>query len=84
MPPDARIVWRDWPEGSVIFDRELGDTHSLSRLGAALLRELLLDHHRPDQDLRQRLALADPDLPMLDFDSTLRDTRGLIQRLGLG
>lgn len=84
MRPEARIAWRNWPEGSVIFDRELGDTHSLSRLGAALLRELLLDRHCPEQTLRQRLELAEPGLPMLDFDTTLRDTRGLIQRLGLG
>lgn len=37
----ARIACRAWPDEVVVFDRRDGDTHILSGLSAALMRELL-------------------------------------------
>lgn len=49
----GRFLFREWPEGTVVFDRRFGNTHALDRLNADVLRsELALDgarHHTEDE-----------------------------------
>lgn len=46
-PGEGRFLIQVWPEGCVVFDRQLGNTHAMDELTGAVFR-LLLDH--PDAE----------------------------------
>ncbi len=59
--PPARFAWRDWAEGSVVFDRRLGHTHSLNLQTALVLRTMLAEPHATASELHAFIGQQLPD-----------------------
>ncbi|GAA5178799.1 hypothetical protein GCM10025771_18860 [Niveibacterium umoris] len=58
---DARWICREWPDGSVYYDRLTGTTHGLSALAAEVLALPLGSRYDPDSAsdaIAARLSLA--------------------------
>lgn len=50
-----RFLLQRWPEGLVVFDRELGDTHAMGEPTASLFEAWLSQHQRPLAQLADQL-----------------------------
>ncbi|MCX9154596.1 HPr-rel-A system PqqD family peptide chaperone [Niveibacterium sp. 24ML] len=46
--PESRWARRDWPDGSVVYDRRTGSTHALSPLAAEVLALSSAARYDPD------------------------------------
>jgi PqqD family protein of HPr-rel-A system len=55
-----RFVWRHWPDGSVVFDREKGSTQAVSTLVRAVLEALREEPSLSEDMLVKRLAATHP------------------------
>ena len=80
---EPRFIWRDWPEGSVIFDRLRGDTHTLSFTVAAVFRALLADVQANDRCLYRQLELECVDVTAEQRVTLIEDARLHLIQSGL-
>lgn len=78
-----RFVWLDWPDGSVVFDRLLGDTHTLDAINAVVLRALMQDDAPDGQALQAELARLQPGASAAQLRDTLAQVRADLAQHGL-
>lgn len=76
-------MWHDWPDGSVVFDRMLGDTHTLDAVNALVLRALTQDEAPDSQALQAALARLRPGLTPEQLRALMSAARQELAQHGL-
>ncbi len=82
MDEAGRFLFRQWPDGSAVFDRQLGDTHSLDPAASAVF--LALEKGARERSaLIATLSLFYPEATQQDLASRLDGLLEQLAALGL-
>ena len=78
-----RFVRRDWTDGTVLFDRWYGDTHTLNQSTRCVFQALLDNPEADDSSLGNCLATQLPAIPASDILTCVAEARTELERTGL-
>lgn len=82
MGESDRFLVRHWLDGSVVFDRQFGDTHALDPAASAIFFALE-NGERGKSTLIAKISQFYPESPAQDIPSRVNELLEHLERLGL-
>lgn len=79
---DSRFLVKQWLDGSVVFDRQFGDTHALDPAAAVVFLSFMKGEREPVA-LMAALSPLYPDATIQDMTSRLDGLIAQLSKLGL-